>query len=736
MLRMFILIFILFISTVNAKDFISIKKIKTTIKIDGEMTESVWQDLEPITNFKEFEPKENAEPDVMTKAYLFYDEKNLYVGIKAYDNPKEVRYSLTSRDNIYDDDFAGIILDTYGNASWSYQLLCNPIGIQGDAKRTPDREDDSFDVFYYSAGTVTDSGYIVEMKIPFKSLSFPAEKIQNWRIIFGRIRPRDSKYIYFCPPISRQKPCLECQALIIKGLHDIYPGKNIRLIPAITGNKVYFIKDYDNPDMGMDSKPVEGKVSLTGRFNINSNLSTEFTVNPDFSQVESDPAQIDVNSTFALFYSEKRPFFQEGMEIFNSFFNLVYTRSINNPIGAVKLISRFGKWDVAYLGAKDKNTPIIIPLEESSEFVGNGKSYSNILRIKRNIGNSSYYGFLFSNRAYEKNAYNNVFSFDFKYLFLQNYTVDFQIFKTFTHELIDSSTIEDFQSEVFGYNNHTVALDGEKYSGYGLISQFDYSSRHLYSMLRYKVVSPEVRVDNGFITQTNYEKLLYLVQYNYYPEWKFVDLIQPRIMASYIQNTKKLRKDKWIYATISFQMKRQTYFRLSYVISQERFRGKDFPGIKRISLFCSSRINDVFEIGMRSEIGKSIARTLDEPVLGNVHELELFSDLKIHNRLFIEPSFNYYNLKYPDSDENIYDGYIYRIKTTYQLKRELFVRLVLQYDNFSSDFNIEPLISYQINPFTLVYIGASTSHHDYGEQFGFRTVGKQFFFKLQYLWQS
>ncbi|GAB4169548.1 MAG: DUF5916 domain-containing protein [Calditrichia bacterium] len=725
---------LIFAQTEN-KIHLTIPKINSKIHIDGKMDEPQWKKALKVTAFSEVYPADNGKPAVETEAYLMYDEDNLYLGFKAYDNPDELRYSLTERDGIFSDDFVGIIFDTYGNTTWGYEIFSNPIGIQADLKRTSNREDPSFDIIFYSDGRIIDDGYMVEMAIPFKSLRFPNKENQQWLVTFLRIRPRDSRYQYFFPALERGNPCMFCQAVVLDGINGIQPGRNIELIPAFTGNKSATINDYDDPESGLNHEDIKGQLSFSGKLSLNSNSSVELTVNPDFSQVESDADQIDVNTTFALWYPERRPFFQEGSDIYRSFFNLVYTRSINDPIAAAKFTTRRGKWDVAYLGARDEKSPILIPLEESTEFIGNGVSYSNVLRIKRSFGSDSYWGILLSDRRYEEDAFNTVVSIDLKYLFWKNFRFEFQYFKTFTDEMLDSTTIEDYGDQQFGYDQHTVAFDDEKFSGHGFYTSLEFENESWEFNADYMESSPEVRADNGFIFQNNYRRAVVDIERILYPKMKLIDRIVPMINIARVWNFDGIRKDEWFTPAVFIQMKGQTNLNVRVLWSGERFQDKDFKGIRRIHYSLNTRFSDKLGGGFYGGYGTSIARTLDDPVLGILNEAGAWLNIKLMNKLFVSPEINYFNMTYRNSNDIIYDGYILRVWTKYQFNKELYLRLVTQFNKFNRELSIEPLLTYKLNPFTIMYIGYGGSQRDYKEPYGWKATSRQVFFKLQYLWQ-
>ena len=390
------------ISFVKAEEFkpqikptIKITRATGPIKIDGRIDEAAWKNAAVAENYSEHSPNHMGCPAVRTRALITYDDNNLYVAMIAYDNPADVRVSLSERDNIFRDDYLGLCLCTYGDQSWGYELFSNPLGHQGDSRALiGGNEDMSFDVIFESKGMVTDSGYQVEMAVPFSSLCFPDREIQNWRIDFWRDRQRDNRYKYSWAAIDPNDPCFMCQWGYLEGLEGVHPSSNFEIIPTIIGRQLGERLDTDNPDSKFENHDLDGEASLNLRYSITSNSSVEAAYNPDFSQVESDAGQIDINNTYALYYSEKRPFFQQGAELFESSIDVIYTRSIFDPLAALKFTGQFNKTSLAYLAAYDEKTPYIVPTNEGSYETFIGDAISNIFRLRHIVGDDSYVGIM------------------------------------------------------------------------------------------------------------------------------------------------------------------------------------------------------------------------------------------------------------------------------------------------------------------------------------------------------
>ncbi len=711
------------------------------INIDGNLNDPAWLEAGEVSNFAETDPGDLVQPEVNTTVKITYDNENLYLAFICEDDPEAVRASLQDRDNIWRDDYVGILLDTYGDATWAYFLFANPLGIQGDSRfSTASGEDEGFDVIYASEGKITDNGFQVEMAIPFSSLRFPDVQEQNWKINFWRNRPREHRYRYSWSAIDRDDPCFLCQYGTVTGLRGIEAGSPVELLPYITASKANLPKDADNLNAGLKDGSINGDVGGSFKWAATPSLTVEGTFNPDFSQVESDASQIDVNTTFALFFPERRPFFQEGSDLFDSWHTIVYTRSINDPQFASKVVGRWGNSTLAYLGAVDENTPIILPFEERSRFVGADRSLSNIVRFKHNFGDSRYVGAMISDRRLDNGYFTN-FSVDAVYRFLDNYQLEFQAVSSHTEEPNDTSLTSGFNTTTFDKGKKTAGFDGENYAGNAIYASFERSARHWNLDLDFWQASPAFRAGNGFITQNNYRRGIIWTGYQfYYEDHPVLDRLNPFFSVGRMWNFSGTTKDEWFQPGVWARLKGQTNVEVSYLFNTERFMEKEFSDINRFALWIDSRFSDPLSVGMFFRTGRSIARR--DLVKGEGSDFELWATIKPTNRLVIQPSFRHSHLDSLNGKE-IFSGYITRIATNFQFTRELYLRLIFEYNDFGESISVEPLLSYKINPFTIFYIGMTHGSREVSSkdirypivEGNWADRSQQFFAKFQYLVQ-
>lgn len=717
---------------------IEVPRISQPIKIDGDLGDQGWQQAARTGNFTETFPGDQVRPQVDTEALVGYDDRYLYVAFIARDQPGSVRASLRDRDEMFQDDFVGIMLDTFGDAVVSYEIFVNPIGIQGDLLLTRNNEDESFDLIFESRGKITGEGYQVEMAIPFSSLRFPDKSAQVWKVNFWRNHPRDSRRRYSWAGLSRDNPCFQCQWGTMTGISEVKPGNNLELLPTVIGSQAGSLNDGEDPASGFSNHKADGEVSLGARYAFSPSLSAEVTANPDFSQVESDAAQIDVNTTFALFFPERRPFFQEGSDLYDTWINVVYTRTINDPILATKLTGRMGRTSFGYVGARDNHSPITLPFEEKSGLTQAGKSFTNILRFRQTFLQDSHVGLLATDRRLEGGGAGSTFGVDGLWRFYQNYQIEFQAVGSRTEEPRDTSLTEDVNGETFDNGRHTSAFDGETFWGSAVYASFERHARVWNFDADYWHWSPGFRADNGFVFNNNRRQANFFTGFTFSQDSKFLDEVNPGINMGRVWNFNGLRKDEWLQPQLFVQFKKQTSIWTAYLWSSERFQGIKFDGIRRFMFNFNSNFSEVMSFGFWVARGTFIARNEDPPVLGrNGAEYQVWGTFKPLQQLVIQPSFNFSRLEHPADGHTIFEGYILRTRFNYQFSRELFLRLVVQYNEFADRLNVEPLLTYKINPFTIFFIGSTYGYQSFdpNRRSNFDLADRQFFFKFQYLFQ-
>jgi len=739
------------------------------------LNDSGWQGVARADNFTEHQPGDQTKPPVETAAFITYDEDKLYVSFVCYDNPADIRASHADRERVFDDDNVVLLLDTFGDASWAYTLNVNPYGVQADALWSPNTgQDRGFDLIWESAATVTDSGYQVEMAIPFAALRFPNRDQQTWKVDFYRNHPRETQRAYSWAAYNRNDQCWPCQWGTITGIENVSPGKGIELIGAWVGQQGGSITREmktepevegtrnGSYDYGFDYDDALGALSFGGKYSLSSDITVEATYNPDFSQIEADAGQIDVNTTFALFYPERRPFFQEGSDIFRTLFNSYYSRTLNDPIFAGKVTARGSKTGVAYMVARDENSPITLPFEEFSDYLLAGESWVNILRVRQSLGSSAHVGMIATHRIFDEGGAGSVIAADGRIRFAPTLNLNYQLVAAHTDEADNPSFTE---SSRFNYldtyylndDGLTAAFDGESYWGHGGLAVLRWWTRTWNAVVNYWEVSPTYRADNGYDPKINRRDLTLGVGYQHRPTGGLFVNINPWVETGGVWNYDGMRKEQFLRLNLQNQLSvAQAHFYTRFTLREELLNNFDttrFTGLWSIHQDGSAELGDAFSFGVDVTYGHRLARR--RGVKAKILDLSTWNEIKPHDRIRLSQWINFTKANALDDDEELFNTYIYHLRGDYQISQPVTLRLVTEYNEGPKAWSIDPLLTYRINPFSVLYVGSSSYYsgnwptnfqqeYDPDNEYWATTgawgsstelTSRQFFMKLQYLFQ-
>ena len=710
---------------------LEIDRILNAIKIDGDLTELEWGQARGTDYFVEIEPGENIRPPEKTEVKVAYDDQNLYVAFWAFADPKDIRASFQKRDRAWMDDFVAIFLDTYGDANTGTMIGANPYGIQMDAKNNGSGDDDpTFDLVYESKGMITDKGYQVEMAIPFSSLSFPDKEVQEWKVGFYRSLPREKRSQIVWGGFDRTNPCFLCQMGTLKGIQGIKQRGSFEFLPAVVGSQVSELDQNNTLQKGTAS----GEASLGIKYSFSSDQVAELTINPDYSQVEADEEQVDVNTTFALFFPEKRPFFNAGNDLIDTWINAIYTRSINNPIASGRMISRGQKNSWYLLSAMDEDSPYIIPGEEQSFSLSGGRSISNIFRFRRTLEEASYFGILATDRRMiDSDGSGSVIGFDTRYKFNKTYQVEFQTLFSRTREPQDSLLVSD---NTFG-KDLTFTFDGEAFAGNAVELELRRETEHWSIETGYDHRTPTFRADNGFISNNN-QRRVYMQSFWVYTPDKVISKIVGGFHTGLEYNFDGEKKSRYTAFFGNVVLPRQTRLNVNIFLTPfNRFKNIDLENLWETRININSQFNKSLSFGGGVTRGVNTVTFLDVPVKGSSNSLSLWTRLKVSDRLQVGGTYEKQRMTTLDKKEKYYSGYLTKMRVNYQYNQALSFRLLGQYNDFSQTFQLQPLVSYQPSPFTIFYIGSTsnqiTDNLSIGSIQESQINDRQLFIKFQYL---
>jgi uncharacterized protein DUF5916 len=454
---------------------VTIPRVDTVVTVDGQLDEPVWQQAARINGFHQYQPVDSRPAEEDTEVLIWYAPTAIYFGIIARDKePGGVRASSADRDNLDTEDRVTIYLDTFNDHRRAFFFTVNPLGVQEDGVRTEGgfspgsfvggSIDKNPDFLWQSKGRLTDSGYVVEIRVPFKSLRYPGAGPQAWGLNVLRAVQRTG-YQDAWTDTRRANASFLLQSGTMAGLHDLQSGVSIDLQPFVTAQA-----NGVRTATGFDRETVDPSAGVNLRLGLSSSLSLDATLNPDFSQVESDVSQVTVNERFALFFPEKRPFFLEGIELFATTNQLVYTRRVVDPLAGGKLTSKFGRYNLAYLTA----------LDESGR-----DALFNIARIRRDFGSNSTIGVTATSRESD-GRYNRVAAADVRVVFGKLYYVAGQVGGSWIRTTAAGSGVTspiweaeyDRTGRSWGFNYKVTGIGSSFRSDAGFVPRNDFVQAH------------------------------------------------------------------------------------------------------------------------------------------------------------------------------------------------------------------------------------------------------------------
>jgi len=755
------------------KPTLEISRANGKIDVDGKLGDSGWNNAAHLDRFHERSPGDNTQPEVQTDVYVTYDSDKLYVAFDCKDDPRSVRATMSQRDQYEGDDMVCVLLDSYGTGVWAYEFFVNPYGIQKDLLwNSLGRADIGFDCTWEAASQRTGTGYVVEIAIPFASIRFPNQAQQSWRMDFWRNRPRETAKQYSWAANDRSEQCFPCQWGTVSGIRDVHPGKGLGVLPSMVSHQTGEIVNDRDPKSSFHNGDPTAELSVGAKYALSSDITAEASVNPDFSQIESDAAQIDANSTISLFYPERRPFFQEGSDIFFTLFNSFYTRMVWDPQYAAKLTSRHGQTRIGFLAAYDENSPYVVPLDASDYEVNVGKSAVSVLRVAQQFGTGNFLGVMLGDRRFDGGGSGTIASIDGSWRFNRTYNFAGQYVMTHTTEpnrrgldtLVDYPyyfdkyvfRIPDSLVGVsrFDQGSHTNFLDGESYYGDAFITRLNRGTRHWYSFLGYNQIAPTYRTQIGYDPLANHRTFEAFTGVSILPKTGPIQNINPQVYYSrrWDFKTGVCRFDQLNTAIDVFTNVAQTHLGVNYQYNYERYEGDPFHDLWTFGLNLDTRVSDRLGGGLYANTGRGIYHTNSFITdfwlrfVGRNGEQTSYGGyltLKPLDRLTVEPNFNYQRMADPETGKRFYGGYITRTRVQLQATKALSFRLVVQYNDFRKRWDIDPLLTYRLSPFSVFYVGSSIGYGeiqspgpDSGIPAAWRNTSRQLFMKLQYLFQT
>lgn len=772
--------------------------------IDGKLDEEVWQKAVVLKDFYQIQPGDNVAPSRPTQVLLGFDARFLYIAFKATDEPDKVRVTVAKRDNIFQDDYVGFYLDTFNDKRKAFEVFFNPLGIQADGLLTEGRgEDFSVDLLLESKGIVHETGYDVEISIPFKSLRFEAGKGKLWGAHFFRRIKRFEDELDSWMPFSRSIDSNLSQAGHLTGLEGISVERTIELIPSLTvSQNSRFVRSFLPPSLASTDpgrivhEPVGLDLGLTAKFIPSSAVTVDLAINPDFAQVEADQLVVTANQRFPIFFPEKRPFFLEGIDIFQTPVTVVHTRAIVDPDLAIKTTGKLGRNTFGLMVASD-NGPGNLNADDrgtlhgcrerraldpnvvcNAEKILDKNAYIGVLRLKRDVGKENSLGLLATSYNFIE-KHNQVLGVDGRFRLDKQTTASFQLIGT---------TSRNF----FFDPNDGEAVDGTRYrtgNGFGYTVDYNVSGRNWGWELYGEGFTQDYRADVGFFQRTNSNFNFAFLRYNSDPNPKKKIISYHVHTANHVDYDWQGRIYTWESENlVEWRLPRNSWAGVWWEPGYERLFDHEFgptreakpcnplltctffgPDTERssnkqhLSFYGGSNLSKTisfnaqltqrwghFDLDFGTGTGKyprvsPAALLLGEdapldPGRGKLLQFNSSITYQPTNELRASFSINRQELKRYDTDRYAFKINILTLRGTYQFTKATFARVILDYNTLNSRLRSQALFGWTPSPGTAFYAGYNddlnySTPHPFTQQIvpGFRRNSRTLFIKMSYL---
>ncbi len=685
--------------------------------IDGRLDDDAWRDAPSVVLAKTFIPDFGREPSERTVAFMAYDAENLYFAFKCYDRePDKIKASVADRDTIRSDDFICINLDSFNDRQSLYAFYVNPLGIQTDSRFASNVEDFSVDFVWSSAGRLDADGYSVELAVPFKSIRYAGKKRVEMSLFFERRIARRSEHSSY-PALDPARGYFFLTQMMPLELEDIKRYTLLEVLPAVT-----YRDGAERVEGTLVGERGAADGHLTAKLGITSQLILDATVNPDFSQVEADAGQVDVNLRYDLYFPEKRPFFLEGSEMFNlaaasgsgPLVAAVHTRTIVDPLLGFKLSGKVGKKDtVASILALDES-PSADPL-----FAPGGDRFAGfaILRYKRAVGADGYLGAIYTGREHGGGA-NQVAGADGQLRLTKSSQLAFHALGSWTRTAGETGTDP----------------------GIALGASYLYDTRDLGINISIYDISEDFGTEAGYLIRQGVAGIEASLSPRFYPRSRFLRKITPNLYAAAAKDLPSGLFETGDGAGVTFLLAGNTTVQLLGRYATEIFLGRRFDtggGLIQVMSYITKKLS-LRGLFFR---GASI-RYVADPYQGYGSRATAGLTYKPSEKLDLTASLTYADFFREATREKEYDYAIGRGRLTYQANRYLFFRGIVEYNSFRREMLADLLASFTYIPGTVIQLGYGSLYErtewvdgEYRDSGRFLEMKRGLFFKASYLWR-
>jgi len=684
--------------------------------LDGKLDDPVWQKAPSVSGFKTFIPDFGREPSEKTVAFMAYDAENLYFAFKCYDRePDKVKASMANRDTIRPDDFICINLDTFSDQQSLYAFYVNPLGIQTDSRYASGQEDFSVDLVWTSAGRLDPDGYSVELRVPFKSIRYAGKARVEMSIFFERRISRRSEHGSY-PELDPARGYFFLTQMMPFELRDIKRYTLLEVLPAFTCSQKW------GREAGtLERGKAAGDLSLTGKYGITSQLILDAAWNPDFSQVEADAGQVDVNLRYDLFFPEKRSFFLEGSEMFllagssteDPLQSVVHTRTIVDPRLGFKLSGKIGRRDtIASIFALDESPSLESSWAGNDRFAGFA-----VLRYKRALADDGFIGGFYTGREYD-GGFNQIAGADGQVRLGRSSILGFHGFGSWTRDV----------SEAPAANGTALGLD------------YLYDTRGFGASLGFHDISRDFRSATGYLTRNGLTSLRAALLPRIYPKSRFFRKLTPQLSVTVLKDLYFDMVETNDAFALQALLPGNTTVTVAGAYATEIFLGRRF-NTSGLSIQSSSQVSKKLYLRGQYRRGNAIRYT-DEPYQGYGNRAVGNVIYQPSEQFNLNLSLTYADLFRRETKDKVFDYAIGRGVLTYQMNKYLFFRTIVEYNTFRKELLTDLLAAFTYIPGTVIQFGYGSLYNklewvegEYRHADRFLEMKRGLFFKASFLWR-
>ena len=689
---------------------IHISRATGPIKIDGDLSDEAWQHATRIEKWYETQPGDNIEPPVRNVGYLTYDDRFLYAAFEFDDpHPQMLRAPFAERDNISGNgtDYGGILIDGRDTGSTGAFFVATPRNVQYDSiSDDASGENAAPDFFWDSATKITPRGWTLEIRIPFSSIRYRRGDPQTWRVMLYRNYPRDFHYQFFSAKIPRDGNCFVCNSNVLTGLEKLPQGGHYVIAPYTTATDTATAGAAGDPLSGGVGK---GHVGADVKLLPNADNAIDLTVKPDFSQVESDTAQISTNQRFALFFPERRPFFLEGVDLFSTPVQAVYTRTITDPRAGGRVTGKaLGVRYTALVVDDTGGGSTVIPgaLGSSLASVDFGSTVA-IARAKRDIG-LSFVSVLATDREhYDGNGHNRVVGPDFQWRAGKSDVVAGQV--------LYSDTVTPNKPDV------TSEWTGQTLTGRASQIHWSHNSKHLDWYLQYADATNGFRADSGFVPQVGFRDFYFQPGWTVRPQHFVLSRVRTFVNMDHQIDMSGRVIAQNIEPGVGMDAKWNGFVQFRVGTFQVRTSGGRLFTQNQFHYIVQISPSPVFELlEADGAVGQQI--DFDNSRLGRGPSLNFNANIRPtrHLQLSMVQNLQWLNVDNAvGASDRLFTARVSRLKATYAFSSRFYARVIGQYvsttrdpslylsavNSKSGDFSGSALLAYKLNWQSVLFIG-------------------------------